>query len=140
MQAASIGDHTFIVQLLLDQGADVNAQGGLFGGALQAASAGGREGIVRLLLDRGAEANGQGIPLQSALWAALTPCSELHYLFGPRKLKKGVARMLWNIGARLYAMLSGAHSEEYITCLRGMDEMMSKGNSDTHSSRRCSWS
>lgn len=66
--------------------------------------------------------------------------TKLRHLVGPCKSKKEVTRKLSNIGVRLYAMLSGAHSEEYIACLRGMDEIMSKGDSDTHSSRRHSWS
>jgi ankyrin repeat protein len=43
------------VRLLLDKGADVNAQCGHYGNALQAASAKGDEGIVKLLLDNGAD-------------------------------------------------------------------------------------
>ena len=42
--------------MLLDKGADVNAQGGEYGNALQAASAGGHEAVVRLLVDKGAVA------------------------------------------------------------------------------------
>ena len=43
-----------VVRLLLEKGADVNAQGGYYGNALQAASARGHEAVVRLLLDKGA--------------------------------------------------------------------------------------
>ncbi|KIJ32711.1 hypothetical protein M422DRAFT_112480, partial [Sphaerobolus stellatus SS14] len=43
-----------VVELLLDAGVNVNAQGGFFGTALQAASAYGYAAIVGLLLDRGA--------------------------------------------------------------------------------------
>jgi hypothetical protein len=39
-----------VVELLLGRGADVNAQGGERGNALQAASVGGREKVVELLL------------------------------------------------------------------------------------------
>ncbi|PWO15022.1 hypothetical protein PtrARCrB10_12117, partial [Pyrenophora tritici-repentis] len=52
--------HEAIVKLLLNKGADVNAQGGEYGNALQAASAGGHEAIVKLLLDKGAGVNAQG--------------------------------------------------------------------------------
>jgi hypothetical protein len=38
---------------LLDNGADVNAQGGHYGNAIQAASVGGHMGVVQLLLDKG---------------------------------------------------------------------------------------
>jgi ankyrin repeat protein len=47
-------------QILLKEGADVNAQGGYYGNALQAASAGGHEAIVKLLLEQGADVNVQG--------------------------------------------------------------------------------
>jgi len=40
--------------LLLDKGADVNAQGGIYGNALQAASERRHENAVQLLLDKGA--------------------------------------------------------------------------------------
>jgi hypothetical protein len=45
-----------VVKLLLDKGAEINAQGGHYGNALQAASAGGHEAVVKLLLDKGADA------------------------------------------------------------------------------------
>src|SRR5204863_9527420 len=48
-----------IVTLLLEKGADVNAQGGFFGSALQAASANRHEAIVTLLLEKGADINSQ---------------------------------------------------------------------------------
>ncbi|KAF2463616.1 ankyrin, partial [Lindgomyces ingoldianus] len=57
---ASKAGHYRTVQLLVDKGADVNAQGGHYGNALQAASSGGHEQIVRLLVDKGADVNAQG--------------------------------------------------------------------------------
>jgi ankyrin repeat protein len=59
-----------VTRLLLDRGADVNAQGGLFGNALQAASAKGHEQIVTMLLNEGARANAQGGYYGDALQAA----------------------------------------------------------------------
>ena len=47
------------VTKLLDHGADINAQGGKYGNALQAAASRGDEARVRLLLDRGADCNVQ---------------------------------------------------------------------------------
>ncbi|KAJ5514956.1 NACHT nucleoside triphosphatase [Penicillium fimorum] len=60
LQAASQGGHQEIVKLLLDKGADVNAQGGEYGNALQGASQRGHQEIIKLLLDKGADVNAQG--------------------------------------------------------------------------------
>jgi hypothetical protein len=52
-----------VVQILLDTGADVIVQGGLFEGdvsALQAASERGHERVVQMLVDAGADVNAQG--------------------------------------------------------------------------------
>jgi hypothetical protein len=43
-----------VVQILMDAGADVNAQGGEYGNALQAASVWDREKVVQTLLAAGA--------------------------------------------------------------------------------------
>lgn len=51
-QAALPGGHEKIVELLLSKGADVNAQGGLRGIALQAASFKDHEKIVELFLSK----------------------------------------------------------------------------------------
>jgi ankyrin repeat protein len=48
------------VKLLLENGAEVNAEGGEYGNALQAASFRGNEAIVKLLLENGAEVNAEG--------------------------------------------------------------------------------
>ena len=52
---------------LLDRGADVNAQGGEDGNALQAASSGGHEEIVLQLLAQGADVNAHGGEYGTAL-------------------------------------------------------------------------
>jgi len=67
---ASELSHDKIVQMLLDRGADVNAQGGYYGSALQAASAEGHDKIVQMLLDRDADVNAQGGRYGDALLAA----------------------------------------------------------------------
>jgi hypothetical protein len=61
-----------VTRLLVDKGADVNAQGGENGNALQAASAEGHETVVRLLIDKGADinANAQNASYINALQAA----------------------------------------------------------------------
>ena len=69
-QAATSKENEVMVRLLLDRGADINAQGGYYGNALQAAASLENEVIVRLLLDRGADVNARGgkydNPLQEA--------------------------------------------------------------------------
>jgi len=62
--------HDQLIRLLLDRGAEVNAQGGAFGNALQAASRGGHEKVIQVLLDRGAKVNAQGGLYDNALQAA----------------------------------------------------------------------
>jgi ankyrin repeat protein len=59
-----------MVQLLLDKGADINAQGGRYGSALQAASFRGHKAVVQQLLDKGADCNIQGGRYGNTLQAA----------------------------------------------------------------------
>jgi len=56
--------------MLLEKGADVNAQGGLYSNALQAASGKGEKEIVGVLLEKRADVNAQGGPFGNALQAA----------------------------------------------------------------------
>ena len=67
---ASEYGHEKVVQMLVDLGADVNAQGGEYGNALCAASAAGHEKIVQILVDAGANVNAQGGSNGNALCAA----------------------------------------------------------------------
>ncbi|CAG1994033.1 unnamed protein product [Fusarium graminearum] len=55
--------------MLLDKGADINAQGGKYGNALQAAIYGSRDGTVRILRDAGAHEKEYPIHLSSVLLA-----------------------------------------------------------------------
>jgi ankyrin repeat protein len=57
-------------KLLLDEGADVSAEGGRHGNALQAASFRGHVETVELLLKKGADVNAQGGRYGNALAAA----------------------------------------------------------------------
>jgi ankyrin repeat protein len=76
LQAAASEGEMEIVRLLLDKGADINAQGGEYGTALHAAVLQGEMEIVRLLLDKGADVNAQrgpyGAALQAAAWRGIT--------------------------------------------------------------------
>jgi ankyrin repeat protein len=56
--------------VLLEKGTDVNAQGGLYGNALQAASVQGKGKTVEMLLEKGADVNAQGGLYGNALQAA----------------------------------------------------------------------
>jgi ankyrin repeat protein len=56
---ASLLGLSMVTKLLLGKGADVNAQGGSHGSALQAASAKGYEQVVEILLEGGAKVNAQ---------------------------------------------------------------------------------
>ena len=54
------GCHELVKVILFEEQADVNAQGGPYGNALQAASAKGKEEVVRMLLEKEADVNAQG--------------------------------------------------------------------------------
>ena len=55
---------------MLENGAEVNAEGAEYGNALQAASYNGYEAIVKVLLENGAEVNTTGGKFGNALQAA----------------------------------------------------------------------
>ncbi|ERF68928.1 hypothetical protein EPUS_09418 [Endocarpon pusillum Z07020] len=80
-----------MVQMLLEKGAEVNAQGGKYGNALQAASNRGHEKVVQMLLDKGAEVNAQGGYYGNALYEASNGGHEK------------VVRILLDLGAKVNA-------------------------------------
>ena len=59
LQVASNEGHEAIAKLLIDNGADINGQGGYYGNALYTASYHGFEAVVKLLIERGADINVQ---------------------------------------------------------------------------------
>ncbi|OHW99045.1 ankryin repeat protein [Colletotrichum incanum] len=110
LQAASYWGHKEIVQMLLDKGADVNAQGSNYGNALQAASLEGHKEIVQMLLDKGADVNAQGGYYGNALQAASSGGhKEIVQMF----LDKGgdVNTQGGDYGNALQAASSGGHKE-----------------------------
>lgn len=68
--AACHADSEEIVEMLLDKGADVNAQSGNQGSALRLASLLGYEKVVEMLLGKGADVNAQSKRFGSALQEA----------------------------------------------------------------------
>ncbi|KAJ5899265.1 purine and uridine phosphorylase [Penicillium taxi] len=64
---ASLNGHDKTVQILLEQGADINATSGPYRDALQAACDAGHDKIAQMLLERGADVNAQGGDYGNAL-------------------------------------------------------------------------
>ncbi|KAH8749143.1 ankyrin repeat-containing domain protein, partial [Diaporthe sp. PMI_573] len=70
LYCASFGGLTHSCQMLLENSADVNAEGGRYGNALQAASIEGHEEVIQILLDNSADVNAEGGEYGNALQAA----------------------------------------------------------------------
>ena len=89
--------HCEMVKVLLDKGADINAQGGRYGNALQAASFGGYKQVVKTLLDKGADVNAQGGCYGNALQAALARGHEqvVKTLIDKGAQRQRAGRTLW---------------------------------------------
>ncbi|KAH5552913.1 hypothetical protein HBI25_177950 [Parastagonospora nodorum] len=74
---AALLDLNTITRMLLDQGAEVNKQGGRYGNALHAASLRGHKRIVQILIKAGAEVDAQNGDYGNALQAASSEGHEL---------------------------------------------------------------
>lgn len=94
-----------ITQMLVDKGAEVNAQGGYYGSALRAASARGHEQVVKMLLDKDADINAQGGRYGNALQAASAKGNKL------------IVKLLLNKGAKV-----NAQGGEYGNALQAASE------------------
>ena len=70
MYYASMAGLYELVQILLENEANVNTQGGRYGNALQAASYGGYDRVVQMLLEKGADVNMRGGKHSTALCVA----------------------------------------------------------------------
>lgn len=55
LQVASLGGHESLARLLINNGADVNCQGGAYGHTFQAVSCKSHELVMKLLIDNGAD-------------------------------------------------------------------------------------
>ena len=104
---ASLAGLTEASYALVEMGADVNAQGGDYGNALQAASFGGHEAIAMLLIAKGANISTQGGDFGNALQAAL---------YGGHK---GIAKLLIDNGADLNAWVGDSGNALYAASYEG---------------------
>ncbi|KAF6811461.1 Ankyrin repeat domain-containing protein 50-like protein 3 [Colletotrichum plurivorum] len=100
------------VQMLLDKGADVNAQGGVYGNALQAASSSGHDNIVQMFLDKGADVNAQGGNYGNALQAASSRGHD------------NIVQMLLNKGADVNAQGGVYGNAPQAASFRGQDNIV----------------
>ncbi|KAJ5932852.1 hypothetical protein N7516_007341 [Penicillium verrucosum] len=107
---ASLNGHDETVELLLERGADVNAQGGLYENALYAACFKGHDKIAQMLLERGADVNAQGGFYENALYAA---CFKGHDKIAQMLLERGadVNAQGGEYGNALQAACAGGHDK-----------------------------
>ena len=81
LQTAAFRGNVGCIHLLLDKGADVNAEGGEYGTALQAAVPYRNVECIQLLLNRGADVNAEGgeygTALQAAAYGGNVECMQL---------------------------------------------------------------
>ncbi|KAL4990295.1 purine and uridine phosphorylase [Aspergillus falconensis] len=108
---ASLAGLQYTVEMLSKRGADVNAQAGAYGNALQAASANGYKEIVQLLLEKGADVNRQGGQYGNALQAAST------------KGHKEIVQLLLEEGADANAQAEGYGNSLLAASTKGYKEI-----------------
>ena len=129
--AASAQGRRETVQILLERGADVNAQGEQSSKALEAALSSRRQEIVRMLLEKGAKINAQGSFYANAL---CTASRKGHKEIVSMLLEKGVdvnARIRY-LGNALQAASSNGHQEVvHILLENGADINAQRGNLGT---------
>ena len=112
LYAASLHNYYELVQIVLfKKGAEVNAQGGWYGNALQAASSRGHKAVAALLLEKGADVNAQGGWYGNALQAASS------------RRDKAVAALLLEKGADINAQ-GGRHGNALQAASFGGDKAL----------------
>jgi ankyrin repeat protein len=112
LHAASLAGHEKVVKMLLDKGADINAQGGSYGTALYAASLQGHEKVVELLLGKGADVNAEGGYYGTALHGASARGNEK------------VVELLVGKGADVNALNGGSGTPLYAASARGHEKVV----------------
>ncbi|KAJ5689686.1 hypothetical protein N7462_004078 [Penicillium macrosclerotiorum] len=110
--ALQAASHCEVMQILLAKGADVNAQDGEYGTALQAASFRGYTEVMQMLLDRGADVNAQGREFGTALQAA-SHCSQIE-----------VMQILLDRGANVNAQAGRYATALQVASFKGHTEVM----------------
>lgn len=120
LSTASSNGYKEVVQLLLEKGANINAEGGLCGRALSAASWAGHKEVVRLLLRNGAKINAEGGAFGNALAAASYHGDE------------GMVRLLLEEGADVNAHSGCALRKASENCQEAVMRLMLKNKADVH--------
>ena len=101
--------HDQIVQLLIDQGADINADGGQFGNALCTAIHIDHDKLVQILLDRGADINTQSRYCSALEAASLGNNDKLVQMLLDKEVGINVRR--YSYGKALKAASYGGHDK-----------------------------
>jgi len=117
LQAEARRGNLKLMELLVERGAAVNAQGGRYGNALQAAAVGGHLEAVQFLLENGAKVNAEGGEFGFALQAACVPWPSGGDSENDHDHRAKVAQHLLDHGADLNA-LGGRHGTAFIAASR----------------------
>ena len=136
LQAAAYMGGIEVIQLLLDWGADLNAQGGIYGNALQAASHMGRFRVVQLLLDKGANVCSQSGKYGTALQAVLAP-GPTHGLYRKDEFDVcEIAKLLVGRGADIAAYVPDSKYGDALTAAKELSGRHSYTLDDFSASQR----
>ncbi|KAJ7430231.1 ankyrin repeat-containing domain protein, partial [Mycena latifolia] len=125
--AASRWGHESVAQFLIENGADVNAQGGRFGTALQAASHQGHASVAQFLIEKGADAASDGH--ESVARLLIEMGADVNAQGG----KYGTALQAashWGYEAVVRLLINGAHLNQTARGTTALWEASAKGHED----------